>query len=122
MKFKLKKDDFIHGVPRNCDYRTAYQNLTTLEEDAVDPDTLERGIVWIEEFLKIAPEGTDRPYLCDAFDGDLDVVWNNKHRTMIICFAVDGTHRGALASKEIHKGSDNMTPEEALEWVRYEAK
>ena len=110
------KDRFKTGD----DYRTAYQFLTTLEDEPVDPGAFNRGIEWIDEFLRIIPEGTGKPYLCDAYDGDMDVVWNNDHRAIIICFGTDGSHRGAFASDELHESCQDMTPQEALRWVRYE--
>lgn len=100
------------------EYRQSYEKyLTTLEEEPVDKKAFERGMEWIESLLRILPKDWEHPYLCDAFDGDMDIVWKNQYRAIVVCMPSEGDYRGALCGEFHQAAQDNPSPELILKWM-----
>lgn len=113
----MKRHDWTAEV-----YRDKYEiYLTTLEDEPVTIEAFNRAVALLEPLLMAMPEDAERPYLCDAYDGGIDIVWKDRHRSIIVNVPHPGEAITAAACggdraerKEI---DDGVVDADLLRWI-----
>lgn len=71
--------------------------------------------------LPTLPDGHQRPYLCDSYDGSVDIVWHDRKRAIIVCVPSSGDIEGAVRGEgdqaERKVFADGGADSDLLRWI-----